>query len=927
MSKGDRRNDILNASNNHFKNDVIPETQNKEVLDEVLDDVIPDTQPSDIVDDSSKKNGSDTTLNTSGEKGINSPEEKGSKKTDKKELKQTLKKELGSMKRKTRMSVLKNDFKRFGQSAIGRVNDYHQGGDNEADVDAIGSFIQGADSIQKQVKTELNLRKVSKEVKSDLMRDRDEKSDLLGDKAKSDTDSQESKKDSSKAKKTDEVSTSSERHDISSNSSVLTPNDSQGNVTNSSILDTKDIQGNISNQSVLDTKDIQGNSSNSSVLKKESSQGDLNQSKTKESTKKGKGKETKGEKKLKDKARKKQKNKKLKSRNVDAKNGTQAMGKIALIGNIAQKISQLESPEATLQSVMTSKVTVILMGSSMIILLLGAVFMMGIMLLFGFKSEEFELVKTYSYITELDNKMSKKINVLNKHNDEVYVNDVRVESPTFKYYSDIDSFLLFMDIKYEDYKFDSLINGVFGGTNIKSEVQNLHDKLYDIKTTTEGSKTVAHVTTHKLSEVITTKDGVTKSDIKNIKDLSEFDNYIKFAGLSNPLRSDTKYLVVNERYEFNNQFITLKTTREQPILATIKGEVIQSTDSSLTIKNKNKRVVYENIKPSVNVGDEVKRGNKIGTSDSELGNEFTLAYDKKKKLSWKVTIPSFYFKDTERRFFTYYEKINSRKIDYEKVDSFLDESLKERVIKECAEQGIESHVDLILSMIEVEKGSTDDPLNSEKYLGKDDELEEEKDDKESEEESTSEETPDEPSLQEKNLQKGIAYFVNLLTLAKENKLSEESAIQGFHMGEEFINELVKTSQEFSYTFCDEYATDKTNANYSRDVLKKLETPQNMLSNEAKKGSLDYFKDYLKLDDESFDELNTSYFREQGLFRKRIEDALEGDVIHISERGGEKQTLGIITNINENSVTYFDLTGDTQSKQIDSLDIVGYSKLY
>lgn len=103
------------------------------------------------------------------------------------------------------------------------------------------------------------------------------------------------------------------------------------------------------------------------------------------------------------------------------------------------------------------------------------------------KSDAEELTKTYKYITELDSRFTEKINKVtmlpeNSDVDEIhyYVNGVETYGDTMFIKTNADSILAYFDVKYDDYAFDKLIYGVFGGTNIKSELEALHDALYTI---------------------------------------------------------------------------------------------------------------------------------------------------------------------------------------------------------------------------------------------------------------------------------------------------------------------------------------------------------------------------------------------------------------------------------------------------------------
>ncbi|WP_435924234.1 NlpC/P60 family protein [Paenibacillus sp. DYY-L-2] len=102
------------------------------------------------------------------------------------------------------------------------------------------------------------------------------------------------------------------------------------------------------------------------------------------------------------------------------------------------------------------------------------------------KSEDEELTKTYKYVTELDAKLEKELQDVPKENKGIdefhyYLNGYEVDPASLRIETDADLILLFFDTKYNDYAFNKLIYGIFGGTNVQSEVEELHKKLYQLK--------------------------------------------------------------------------------------------------------------------------------------------------------------------------------------------------------------------------------------------------------------------------------------------------------------------------------------------------------------------------------------------------------------------------------------------------------------
>lgn len=122
----------------------------------------------------------------------------------------------------------------------------------------------------------------------------------------------------------------------------------------------------------------------------------------------------------------------------------------------------------------------------------------GIIPTISLKSEKYEMTKTYLYITELDVLIEESIKVLEDLNigqlEEVtgieipgeieaykyYVNDESAIKDEIKVKTDADSILTYLDSKYEDYSFNSVIDVLFG-TTIKSEIDKIHEELYQLE--------------------------------------------------------------------------------------------------------------------------------------------------------------------------------------------------------------------------------------------------------------------------------------------------------------------------------------------------------------------------------------------------------------------------------------------------------------
>lgn len=105
------------------------------------------------------------------------------------------------------------------------------------------------------------------------------------------------------------------------------------------------------------------------------------------------------------------------------------------------------------------------------------------------KADERELTKTYTYITEKDAALTEEIRSY-PHRWEYswidefhyYVNGYETTPDNITILTNADNILLYFDCKYDDYKLDGPIYGLFGGTTVKGEVDSIHGSLYTVGT-------------------------------------------------------------------------------------------------------------------------------------------------------------------------------------------------------------------------------------------------------------------------------------------------------------------------------------------------------------------------------------------------------------------------------------------------------------
>lgn len=101
------------------------------------------------------------------------------------------------------------------------------------------------------------------------------------------------------------------------------------------------------------------------------------------------------------------------------------------------------------------------------------------------KSEDWELTKTYSYITKLDTNETFKIQEADEITEyrEIYefhyfLNGIE-NGGAMEIYTNADYLLMYFDCKYEDYILDKIML-FFGGTSVRAEIEKIHGLLHQV---------------------------------------------------------------------------------------------------------------------------------------------------------------------------------------------------------------------------------------------------------------------------------------------------------------------------------------------------------------------------------------------------------------------------------------------------------------
>ena len=125
-----------------------------------------------------------------------------------------------------------------------------------------------------------------------------------------------------------------------------------------------------------------------------------------------------------------------------------------------------------------------------VFLLIVALFsgVLGIFSSLSLKSEDVELSKTYLYITQLDTELEGNIKNNKKYIPHYYLNGQPASIEQMKVYTNADLLLAYLDCKYQDFKFTSII-----GKSVKDEVTAIHKAMHTVTKTTWVNNGDKHV--------------------------------------------------------------------------------------------------------------------------------------------------------------------------------------------------------------------------------------------------------------------------------------------------------------------------------------------------------------------------------------------------------------------------------------------------
>ncbi|MBC1890069.1 CHAP domain-containing protein [Listeria booriae] len=465
------------------------------------------------------------------------------------------------------------------------------------------------------------------------------------------------------------------------------------------------------------------------------------------------------------------------------------------------------------------------------------------------KSKDEELTKTYNYITELDADMTLEIRNIskqfgNKHADiTYYVNGEEADGSQIEFISDSDKFLAYLDVKYDDYAFNSLIEGLLGGTNVKEEIQNIHQKLVHY-TLEKSTKEIAHEVTvtnpatgksetkqwierkKALDVKITLKDFkelldsdkklLTKSEKVQLEALGEVGQYTTRIAFASPF-PDSDSLLVSDRYAYRvrnkeknfKRGISIAKDAGTSVKAIAKGKIKAVSEHALQVESDSDMLYYSRLDDvKGKVGDTVNVGTALGkvakTSDEDAAG-IDLRYQKK-----GVDLnPAFYIPGVQ---YMSYSNFGYMASGGGIVGDLINPppmvtKWRQDVERIAKKYGVEDYVNVILAIIWEETGGNDavlpDIMQSSESQGK---------------------APNTIKNPVESLEAGIQHFTNVLKEAKSQGVDEVAAIQSYNYGTGFIGWLKKGNTSYSFeagvAFSKQYAKGVT-IGYSNPVAVKM----------------------------------------------------------------------------------------------------------
>lgn len=252
---------------------------------------------------------------------------------------------------------------------------------------------------------------------------------------------------------------------------------------------------------------------------------------------------------------------------------------------------------------------------------------------------EFDLTDTWTYLSKIDRE---------KSTDKV------------DYWTDIDSIMMFMGYKYEDYKLDEFYN--LKNKNLYEPAHTYRELLstiwQDLNGDKDNLKTMTDLYTDSKNQYIK----MSKSDIADYKEIlteaQEVGYYVTYNDLDSPFTNKVNEdsidsIKVTKRFGYTSKDkiyngSILEASQGASLYAVMAGKVtIKGSD--ITIKTKSAEFTYKNVsRIRVKDGDKIKNGDEMGVVGSDKGQEvYYRKLKSKKKKEWSYVNVGFYLPKVE----------------------------------------------------------------------------------------------------------------------------------------------------------------------------------------------------------------------------------------------------------------------------------------
>ncbi|MBE9897090.1 CHAP domain-containing protein [Enterococcus casseliflavus] len=480
--------------------------------------------------------------------------------------------------------------------------------------------------------------------------------------------------------------------------------------------------------------------------------------------------------------------------------------------------------------------------------------------LFTIKTEDMALEEAYRYVTYLDAQKNKEIKDtysqlrIDEENHEVYLilNGVRSNPNSFLFNSNGDTYLYFLNAKYEDYNIDKSsksskyskirdeVKGIHNYTfnwEIEFEEQEIEKIILEEDEETGEIKEKKQIEIEKIAVIratwVTIEDYLAefpeemneeeRDKFIPIQDLDRFENKIE---LENPLGINN-YATVIEKYGYRdrdtdtrNNEIILSASLGDPVYATTNETVVSvSGDSVTTNAPFDKKIQYINLKNiKVKSGQKLSTGQQIGET---TGNLAIRVIERRGIFhSDAILYPAAYINNL---IFSYPENKGFHDSGGGLTGDLINppESVlqwRDLVVKACERNNIVGFENIILAIIWEESGGN--PIT----LGKD------KDDNQSISMDIMQSSeslglpPNSLKTAEESINAGVAYFAEGLRLVEDNNLDKRTAIQAYNFGHGFIQWVVDAGVDYSFDIARLFAREKSKG---RTVLYQNPIARNM----------------------------------------------------------------------------------------------------